>query len=75
MDTTTQVQEKKGLRIPIVVKLVGGAVILLLIATVWIAFKSSAVFAQISGPREKDANGTAAEAKASQIGLLLEKYQ
>ncbi len=75
MDTTTQVQEKKGLRIPIVVKLVGGAVILLLIATVWIAFKSSAVFEQISGPREKDANGTAAEAKASQIGLLLEKYQ
>jgi adenylate cyclase len=64
-----------NLRIPIVVKLVVGAVFLLLIATVSIAFRSSTVFEQISGPREKDANGTAAEAKAAQIGLLLEKYQ
>lgn len=66
---------KKNIKIPIVVKLVGMTVALLLFATVWIAFKSSSVFEQISGPREKDANGVAAEAKAAQISLLLEKYQ
>lgn len=66
---------KNKFKIPIVVKLVVGAIALLLIAAVSIAFQSSAVFEQISGPREKDANGTAAEAKAAQVALLLEKYQ
>lgn len=63
------------MRIPIVVKLVGITVLLLLIATVGIALRSSQVFEQISGPREKDANGVAAESKASQVSVLLEKFQ
>ena len=79
MDTQSQnsnaLAAPKKMKIPIVVKLVGMTVVLLLLATVGIAFKSSAVFEQISGPREKDANGTAADAKAAQVSLLLEKYQ
>lgn len=63
------------MRIPIVVKLVGITVLLLLIATVGIAVRSSQVFEEISGPREKDANGVAAESKAAQVTVLLEKFQ
>ncbi len=63
------------MRIPIVVKLVGITVLLLLIATVAIALRSSQVFEQISGPREKDANGVAAESKAAQVSVLIEKFQ
>ncbi len=47
----------------------------MLIATVSIAFRSSYLFEAISGPREKDANGVAAEAKAAQINVLIDKYK
>lgn len=66
--------KRSGLKIPIVVKLVGVTVGLLLVASGFIAFKSSNLFLEISGPREKDANGVAAEAKAEQINILFEKY-
>ncbi len=62
------------IRIPIVVKLVSITVLLLLIATTAIAFRSSFLFESISGPRERDANGVAAEAKAAQVNVVLEKY-
>jgi adenylate cyclase len=62
------------IRIPIVVKLVGITVLMLLIATVSIAFRSSFLFESISGPRERDANGVAAEAKAAQVNVLIDKY-
>lgn len=55
-------------------KLVGITVGLLLVATVSIALRSSDLFEKISGPREKDANGVAAEAMAAQVNLLFEKY-
>jgi adenylate cyclase len=63
------------IRFPIVLKLVGVTVLLLLVATVWIAFSSSNLFESISGPREKDANGVAAEAKAAQVNVMLDKYK
>lgn len=62
------------IRIPIVVKLVSITVLLLLIATTAIAFRSSFLFESISGPRERDANGVAAEAKAAQVNVVFEKY-
>jgi adenylate cyclase len=65
---------RMGYKIPIVAKLVGVTVALLLIATVSIALRSSDLFERISGPREKDANGVAAEAKAAQINLILERH-
>jgi adenylate cyclase len=63
------------LHIPIVVKLVGITVTLLLVATVWIALQSSTEFEKISVPREKDANGEAAEDKAAQVNVLFDKYR
>ncbi len=63
-----------ALRIPIVVKLVAITVFLLSLASVFIANRSSNLFEEISGPREKDANGVAAESKAEQINILFEKY-
>lgn len=65
----------KNLRIPIVVKLVGITATLLLVATVWIALQSSTEFQKISVPRERDANGDAAEDKAAQVNVLLDKYR
>ncbi len=62
-------------RMPIVVKLVAVTVALLLLATVSIAFRSSYLFESISGPRERDANGVAAEAKAAQVNVLFDKYR
>lgn len=64
-----------NIRVPIVVKLVGVTVVLLLVATVSIAFRSSYLFESISGPRERDANGVAAEAKAAQVNVLFDKYR
>ena len=59
---------------PIVLKLVAVTVAILLAATVSIAFRSSFLFESISGPRERDANGVAAEAKAAQVNVLIDKY-
>lgn len=72
---TPQTLPPSRVRIPIVVKLVGVTLTLMLIATVSIAFRSSDLFERISGPRERDANGTAAEARAAQINILFDKYR
>lgn len=57
------------------VKLVGITVAMLLVATVWIALQSSYEFQNISVPREKYANGEAAEDKAAQVNVLFDKYR
>jgi adenylate cyclase len=63
------------MRVPIVVKLVGITVGLLLVATVSIALRSSAFFEDVSGQREKDGNRDAAEAKASQLNVVFDKFK
>lgn len=65
----------KKVRIPIVVKLVGVTVVLLLFATVSIAFRASQLFEKSSSDSEKYANGVAAEAKAAQINVLFDRYR
>ncbi|MCB0351446.1 MAG: cache domain-containing protein, partial [Bdellovibrionales bacterium] len=62
-------------RIPIVVKLVGITVALLLVATVSIAFRSSIEFETISGSRERDTSLDSAEAKSAQVNVLFDKYR
>ncbi|MEQ1664235.1 MAG: hypothetical protein ABL927_02545, partial [Bdellovibrionales bacterium] len=66
--------KKSKIRYPIVLKLVVITGVLLLTATLSIAYRSSYLFQTITEPRERDANGVAAEAKAAQVTELLSKY-
>ncbi|OFZ19649.1 MAG: hypothetical protein A2Z20_12950 [Bdellovibrionales bacterium RBG_16_40_8] len=63
------------MRIPIVVKLIVVTVSLLLLASVWIAFKSSDYFKEKSVAREREVNWIAADAKAAQVNVLFDKYR
>ena len=65
----------KKFRIPIVLKLVAVTVTLLLVATMSIAIRSAKIIENLSGSREKDANGVAAEAKASQMNYVFDRYR
>lgn len=75
VDDNYSVKINKKMRIPIVVKLVGITAVLLLVATVSIAFRSSIEFETISGARERDTSLESAESKAAQVNVLLDKYR
>ncbi len=68
-------KKARQFRIPIVLKLVGVTVTLMLIATISIALRSTKKFEEISTPREKDANGTAAESTAAQLNFIFDRYR
>lgn len=63
------------IRFPIVLKLSAVAALLLLAAAVAIAYQSYSLIEKRSEARERDANVSAADAKAAQVSVLLDRYR
>lgn len=62
------------MRIPIAFKLITVTVLMLLAATVPIAFKSSKLFEEVSAKREEDANRNQANSRAAELEGLFTSY-
>lgn len=66
---------RPALRFPIAWKLALVSIIILLVAMVATAFKTSSIFRQVSGDREKDSNRAQADAKANEVEVTLDSLQ
>lgn len=64
---------KLPFRFPIGVKLSIASIVILLIAMVPSALKTSNIFKSVSGKREEDSNRAQAEARASEVSVTIEK--